>query len=402
MILLLHCALSFFRNGVTGAFGVDCNEEAPDGAIESCCTMKNLAVITRELPSSLVCGRMLDNVACVNVNGGRCTQIVPGYHPCAKTTTKNGDMSAEIINIVVLSLMNRGVHVGLVPAFGSSCEADKTFIPKLDDEIRAIMSNLTTHPQNLSTRWCKSEEAQNGLNNHVLDSWDQCVSASVEAHLIRWGHRVPITNSMKQLAHASPLLPYASNSIQDMYESLGKISKMQGARVAWFSVASRIHATTPLLEIGNMPDDCRDYVLKNMQTMMSTNKVNESGLRVNMVLSLMGKNSMALHGYMPDGRSVRAVEMGSNLQAHERRSQYDLSRSECWKSFHCTGDKNSERCPVDTIHYHGDKTELAKLTKKGSSTIKRVRKCAHCGSHTRWNEGPTISDEDYRELSGGI
>ena len=253
-----------------------------------------------------------------------------------------------------------------------------------------------------------------------MDSWDQGVSASVDAHYTRWGHRVPITSSMKQLAHASPLLPYASNSIQDMYESLGKISKMQGARVAWFSVASRIHATTPLLEIDNMPDDCRDYVLKNMQTMMSTNKVNESGLRVNMVLSLMGKNSMALHGYMPDGRSVRAVEimaldgympdgrsvraveMGSNLQAHERRSQYDLSRSECWKSFHCTGDKNSERCPVDTIHYHGDKTELAKLTKKGSSTIKRVRKCAHCGSHTRWNEGPTISDEDYRELSGGI
>ena len=119
MILLLHCALSFFRNGVTGAFGVDCNEEAPDGAIESCCTMKNLAVITRELPSSLVCGRMLDNVACVNVNGGRCNQIVPGYHPCAKTTAENGEMSAEITNLVVLSLMKqrRKLH-GVVGAFG--------------------------------------------------------------------------------------------------------------------------------------------------------------------------------------------------------------------------------------------------------------------------------------------
>ena len=102
-------------------------------------------------------------------------------------------MSAEITNLVVLSLMKRGVHVGLVPAFGSGCEADETFIPKLDDKIRAIMSNLTTHPQNLSTRWCKSEEAQNSLNNHVLDSWDQGVSASVDAHYTRWGHRVPIT-----------------------------------------------------------------------------------------------------------------------------------------------------------------------------------------------------------------
>ena len=91
-----------------------------------------------------------------------------------------------------------------------------------------------------------------------------------------------------------------------------------------------------------------------------------------------------------------ASHAGSVRHLRERRSEYNASKSTCWKSFHCLG-IGDETCPKGVIHYHGDKTTVAKTTKICEDAIRqRQRHCSHCGLHIGWVEGPSMSDEQYR------